>query len=142
MDGFHQVFSIINKLPIGVTIHIMDEEIDHGDIIVQEKIELFSEDRSLDVYRRILNKEIELLERYIDDIISNRYTAITPLQEGNYNSIEDYHTLCKIDLTQKVTMKEAIDYLRAMTHPPYENSYFVDENGDKIFISLNLKKNP
>jgi len=139
---FPQVFSIINKLPIGVTIHIMDEEIDHGEIIVQEKMEIYSDDRSIDVYKRILNKEIELLERYIDDIISNRYTATQPLQEGNYNSIQDYHNICKIDLTQEVTMKEAIDYLRAMTHPPYENSYFIDENGDKIFISLNLKKNP
>ena len=30
---FPQVFSIINKKPIGCTIHLMDEEIDHGDVI-------------------------------------------------------------------------------------------------------------
>lgn len=139
---FPQVFSIINKLPIGVTIHVMDEEIDHGDIIVQEEMETLPDDRSFDVYKRILNKEIQLLEKYIDVIVSNRYTTIKPSQEGNYNSIQDYHNICKIDLAKKVTMKEAIDYLRAMTHPPYENSYFIDENGDKIFISINLKKNP
>ena len=37
-------------------------------------------------------------------------------------------------------MKEAINYLRAMTHPPYKNSYFIDEDGNKIFVSIELEK--
>src|SRR5687768_5901648 len=35
---FPQVFSIINKLPAGATIHEIDEEIDHGKIIAQQQV--------------------------------------------------------------------------------------------------------
>lgn len=48
--------------------------------------------------------------------------------------------MCEIDLDKIVTMREAIDYLRAMTHPPYKNSYFIDEHGNKVFVALELEK--
>jgi len=137
---FPQVFSIINGLPIGATIHIMDEEIDHGDIIVQEEVEINLEDTSSDVYNKVIKKEIELLKQYIDKILDNSFQKSSPSSEGNYNSIQDYKNLCQIDLNKKTTMKEAIDFLRAMTHPPYKNSYFIDEDGDKIYISIELER--
>lgn len=137
---FPQVFSIINKLPIGATIHIMDEKIDHGDIIVQEEIKINSHDTSLEVYNKVQIKEIELLEKNFNKILNLNFKQIKPFAEGNYNSIDYYKKLCKIDLKREVTMLEAIDYLRAMTHFPYKNSYFIDENGDKIFVSIKLEK--
>ena len=44
---FPQVFSILNKLPLGATIHEMDEGLDSGDIISQEKVSINSSDDSL-----------------------------------------------------------------------------------------------
>lgn len=137
---YPQVFSIINGLPVGATIHVMDEEIDHGDIIIQETVEINSFENSLEVYNKVQKKEIELFSKVIDDILNAKFTKIIPKSEGNYNSIQDYKKLCEIDLNKKVTMKEAIDYLRAMTHPPYKNSYFFDEDGNKVFISIELEK--
>jgi len=137
---FPQVFSIINGLPVGATIHVMDEEIDHGDIIIQEEVEINSHENSLDVYNKVQSKEIELFEQVIDDILDNKFSKIKPNSEGNYNSIQDYKAMCEIDLDKKVTMKEAINYLRAMTHPPYKNSYFIDEDGNKVFVSIELEK--
>jgi len=137
---YPQVFSIINKLPAGATIHVMDEEIDHGDIIIQEKVQINSNENSLEVYNRVQKKEIELLIEVLDDILDKEFQCIKPDSEGNYNSIQDYKKMCEIDLNKKVTMKEAIDYFRAMTHPPYKNSYFIDENGNKIFVSIELEK--
>lgn len=137
---FPQVFSIINKLPVGATIHVMDEEIDHGEIIIQEEVVVESYDTSLDVYNKIQLKEMELFEINIDHILSLEFNRIKPLSEGNYNSIQDYRNLCQIDLDKKVSMREAIDYLRALTHLPYKNSYFIDKNGKKVYITINLYK--
>jgi len=137
---YPQVFSIINDLPSGVTIHIMDEEIDHGDIIAQEEIEIKSCENSLDVYERIQTKEVEMIKLTIDDILNNKFKRTKPFSEGNYNSIKDYKNLCKIDMDKKVSMRYAINYLRAMTHPPYKNSYFIDEKGEKVFISIKFEK--
>ena len=137
---FPQVFSIINELPVGATIHVMDEEIDHGGIIIQEEVKINSYENSFDVYSKVQSKEIELFEQVIDDILDNKFSEKLPNSEGNYNSIQDYKDICEINLKQKVTMKEAINYLKAMTHPPYKNSYFIDEEGNKVFVSIELEK--
>ena len=137
---FPHVFSIINGLPVGATIHIMDEEIDHGDIIIQEEVEINSYENSLDIYNKVQAKEIELFSHVIDDILENKFSRINPNSEGNYNSSQDYKIMCEINLNKKVTMKEAIDYLRAMTHTPYKNSYFIDKDGSKVFVSLEMEK--
>jgi methionyl-tRNA formyltransferase len=136
---FPQVFSIINGLPVGATIHVMDEEIDHGDIIIQEEVKIYSFENSLDVYNKVHAKEIELFSQVVDNILARDFPRIKPKFEGNYNSIDDYKKLCQIDLNKKVTMKQAIDFLRAMTHPPYKNAYFLDENGNKVYISVQLE---
>ena len=41
---YPQVFSIINKRPLGATIHEIDEELDHGDVIAQKEVPVFSWD--------------------------------------------------------------------------------------------------
>lgn len=137
---YPQVFSIINGLPAGATIHVMDEEIDHGDIIIQEQVQINSNENSLEVYNKVQAKEIELLNNVLDDILNATFNYFKPKSEGNYNSIQDYKNMCEIDLDKKVTMREAINFLRAMTHPPYKNSYFIDEDGHKVFVSIELEK--
>jgi len=136
---YPHVFSIINGLPTGVTIHVMDEKIDHGDIIVQEEVKICMHETSKDVYRKILKKEAELFKKSIDLILSGDFKRTQPVSEGNYNSIQDYKNLCKIDLNKVVTMGEAINYLRAMTHPPYTNAFFYDEEGRKVYVSIRLE---
>jgi len=137
---FPHVFSIINKLPTGATIHVMDEQIDHGDIIIQEQIKIHSFETSLDVYKRILEKEVELFEKVIDKILANDFERRKPASEGNYNSLEDFKKLAKIDLNARLSMREAIDYLRALTHPPFNNAYFFDDQGRKTYVRLRIEK--
>lgn len=135
---FPQVFSIINKYPVGATIHIMDSQVDHGEIIVQKEVEVFDSDTSKSVYERILETEFILLEENIHNILSSKYNSIPMESEGNYNSIEDYKSLLEIDMEQTLTMRDAIDFLRALTHEPYNNAYFIDCNGKKVFVSIAL----
>ncbi|MAE51803.1 MAG: formyl transferase [Micavibrio sp.] len=136
---FPQVFSILNKKPAGLTIHVMDEEIDHGAIIVQQKIEIQSFDTSLTAYNKVIAAEVELFKQTLPQILDGSYPRKAMDEEGNYNSIKDYKALLEIDLDKQVTMREAIDYLRAMTHPPYKNAYFLDEKGRKIMVGLEIE---
>jgi methionyl-tRNA formyltransferase len=137
---YPQVFSIINKFPVGVTIHEMDEEIDHGAIIVQEEIPIFSDDDSLSVYQRILHKEIDMLDKHIIEILNHTYTTTSPLSEGNYNGIRDFNKICHLNLNETLTMKQAIDKLRALTHGDFKNAFFLNENGEKVYVKLALQK--
>lgn len=135
---YPQVFSLINKLPVGVTIHEMDSEIDHGPIICQEKIETYDWDTSLTIYDRLLDKEVDLFVRWLPIILRGMYTAKSPIEEGNYNGKADFGDMCEVDLRKVVTFKEAIDFLRAMSHPPYFNAFY-RSGVDKVWVRLEVK---
>lgn len=138
---FPQVFSIINGLPIGATIHEIDEEIDHGPIIAQREVQIQSHETSKDVYDRVQLTEIDLLRENLLNILQNTYTVFTPASEGNVQLKSDFKALTEINLDRKVSMQEAIDYLRAMTHGDYKNAFFIDKDtGKKVYVSINLEK--
>jgi len=136
---FPQVFSIINHLPIGATIHEIDNELDHGPIIIQEEVSVFPEDTSLDVYNKVIQKEIELFELNLESIILNTYKPSQPQIEGNLNLKKDFNKLCELDLNHQGTLKEHIDLLRALTHGDLDNAYFYNNN-KKIFVKIKLSK--
>jgi len=39
-----------------------------------------------------------------------------------------------------IKAKDLINRLRALTYPPYKNAYFIDENGEKIYIEIKLSR--
>lgn len=136
---YPQVFSIINKLPTGVTIHEMNDQIDHGKIIAQKEIKINNWDTSLDVYNKILITEIDLLRDNLPDILNDNYNSVIPASDGNYNTIKDFKKLLEINTNETVKVKDFIDRLRALTHGDFRNAFFYDsETGKKIFISIQL----
>ena len=137
---FPQVFSILNGLPCGVTIHKMDAELDHGPILWQEEVPLLASDTSKDIYDRILKKELELLENHLGDLLAGNF-SLTPMpHEGNINYKADFDALCRIDRDEPATYGAVIDRLRALTHAPYENAYFIDDDGKKVYVGITLRK--
>lgn len=136
---YPQVFSILNKLPLGATIHEMDDQIDHGPIIVQEEVPVFSWDTSLTAYERVIEAELRLIEENIVKIVSGAYETENPAEEGSLNSKKEFALLCKIDLNETATFGSFIDRLRALSHGDFRNAYFVDEEGRKIYLTLSLE---
>lgn len=136
---FPQVFSIINKKQTGVTIHYIDKELDHGKVIIREKVEMKDTDTSLSLYNRIQDKEIELLEKNLKDILEDKIESYE-VGEGNLNYFSDFKKLCRLDLNEKLTMGEAIDKLRALTHGKYKNAYFYNKENNKVFVKICLEE--
>lgn len=137
---YPQVFSIINKYPVGVTVHEMDRYLDHGPIIYQQKIEVEASDTSVDVYKKIQKLEIEILKDKLYEIIENKYDKINMQNEGNINLKKDFDAMCEIDLNKISTYGEVLDYLRAMTFEGYKNAYFFNKNGKKVYVSIELEE--
>ncbi|MDH5765399.1 MAG: dTDP-4-amino-4,6-dideoxyglucose formyltransferase [Gammaproteobacteria bacterium] len=137
---YPQVFSIINGKPIGATIHLMDEEVDHGGIIDQLKVDIRLSDTSLDVYEKVVEAEKLLIRKNLLRIIKGEFSVAAPESEGNYNSIGDFKSLCKLNINAKATLKDHIDLLRALTHGEFKNAYFLDEHGSKIYIRVTLEE--
>lgn len=136
---YPQVFSVINKKPIGATIHIMNELVDHGDIIDQIKTEIQSNDTSKDIYERVTELEKILISRQLLKIINGDFSTTPVLSDGNYNSIEDFKALCNLNLDSVASLGDHIDLLRALSHEPFKNAFFIDDYGKKVFIRVILE---
>ena len=135
-----QVFSILNGLPMGVTIHEMDEKLDHGAIIVQMPYEIKPWDTSGSVYHKILKIERELVVKHFRSILDGTYKTSKPLSEGNLNLKSDFDQLKKLDLDEEGTFREFLNRLRALTHEEYKNAFFIDEeSGRKVFVRITLE---
>ena len=135
---YPQVFSIINGKKAGVTIHEIDEQLDHGPIIVQREYKIKSWDTSETAYNNIMLIERELLLEHYPSIRENTYSAHPPAGEGNLNYKADFEALTRLDLDETLTMRAAIDRLRALTHGHYKNAHFYDVDGVKIYVNVVL----
>jgi len=137
---YPQVFAIINDLPIGATIHEIDNQLDNGLIIARDFVKKDFFDTSETLYNKIMHKEIELLKNNIDIIISGNYTTIAPEGKGNLFLKKDFKDLCELNLDEKLTGLEFINKLRALSHGDFKNAYFIDpKTHKKIYVNLNLK---
>lgn len=137
---YPQVFSILNGQPFGITIHEMDAKIDHGPIIYQEEIPIHCYETSEDVYTKVLKREIELFDDWLEKLVSRNYETAKPSHAGNYNSRADFEALKVIDLDKTCTPRIFIDLLRAMTFRPYQNAYFIDDKtGLKQFVRIEIE---
>lgn len=134
------IFSIINNIPLGVTVHLMDEKIDNGDIIYQENIEAGNFDTAKEVEMKCREKLIEILTMHISDLIYKKYKTKKAEGKRQYFSLNDLHKTCKLDLNKETTLKDCLNLLRALQFGQEGLAYFISETGQKIKISLEFIK--
>ena len=58
----------------GVTIHFVDERIDHGPIIIQSRVEVMPDDDHGSLHKRIQSKEHEIFPRVVRALVEGRLT--------------------------------------------------------------------
>jgi len=140
---FPQVFAIIHHYDLGATIHEINGELDNGPIIAREKVPLYDWDTSLTAYNRVVEKEIELLNKNIVSIIHNQYTTISSDslsdEEQHLFTKKDFNKLLTLDLNETGSFGDFLNRLRALTHGDYKNAYFLTQEGKKVFVSVNLE---
>lgn len=136
---FPHVFSIMNGMKAGATIHEIDERLDHGAIIVQKEYEIKPWDTSESAYLNILKIEKELLFKNFESIRDGTYHPEIPKIEGNLNCRDDYNALKRLDLEKYGCFGDFLNQLRALTHGQYHNAYFLDHNGKKVFVKIHLE---
>lgn len=141
--GFNpNVWSIVEGLPAGATIHYMEPSVDTGEIIARRQIESCFEDTGKSLYRRIETACAELFTESWPDIESGNIETIEQSEgEATYHLKSDFEELCDIDPTETYEAKELIDILRALTFPPFHNAY-LDVEGERYFIEVDITPEP
>lgn len=138
---YPQVFAIIEDLPIGATLHEIDEELDHGAIIDRRLVNKELSDTSQTLYNRIIKKELDIFNDNIESLLSLNYKKIIPENDGNIFYKSDFNKLCEFNFNEEATFLSFYNRLRALTFSGYNNAYFIDPvDNKKVFIKLEIEK--
>ena len=87
--GKHPVFWTLRNSErwAGLTVHVMDQGIDTGDIIYQVKVRTRRDDTVSSLYERIMARSVSLIDRLVDDVEKDTIPRrVQQLNEGSYFS--------------------------------------------------------
>lgn len=114
----------------GVTVHFIDEGIDTGDIILQEKIKIDEDDYISDLLNKVKNTYPKIVLRAIQALESNTINLIKPdLSKGFYVN-KRTKADGKIDFSK--SSKDIVNFIKAISKP-YPGA-FLYYNNEKIII--------
>lgn len=134
------VWSIVDEDPAGITFHFMDESLDTGEIIAQERVDKNFSDTGKDLHKRLEEAQVKLFKETWPDIVDNPIeTESQERDEGTYHKSAEFDEICELDLDKEYKVEEFLNILRALTFPPYKNAY-VEKNGEKYYIEIDIEK--
>jgi methionyl-tRNA formyltransferase len=134
------VWSIVDDHPAGVSIHYMAEDVDAGAIIARREVPVYLDDNGRDLYERLLDEQFQLFTEKWPEIRDGTATTVeNDIEDGTYHRASEFDDLCALNLDEKQPIGETIDLLRALTFPPYDNAYFV-ENGQKYYVEIDIRE--
>lgn len=135
---YPNVWSIIDRTLSGATLHYIDQGIDTGDIIAQEKIEVEPVDTGESLYKKLEILCLDLFKKTWPLIRSKKIICKPQDRKmGTYHSSNDVSKIDEIDIEKEYKAGELIDIIRARTFPSYSGAYFID-NGRKIYMRIKL----
>jgi methionyl-tRNA formyltransferase len=134
------VWPIVEDTPAGVTLHSMDAEFDTGAIIAQRKVETEFCDTGKELHERLEDAQFELFTDVWPEIESGDIEQ-TPQDDtaGSYHSKADFVELCELDPDEEVSVKTLLDRLRALTFPPFDNTY-LNIDGTRYYVDVEIRK--
>ena len=128
---------IEGKTEFGATIHLIDERIDHGDILFQKRFPVSSDCWIEELYKMTEMASVELFRETLEQIMTGNFGG-TP--QSNYevdkgaalHFKDEIKTLKQIDLDWNA--EKIGRYIRATAMPGFEPPYAM-LNGEKIYFS-------
>lgn len=122
-------WSIINQSSkTGITLHLIDEGIDTGDIIEIREYLISPQDTAYSLYNKGMELLLKMFKDWYVNLLNQQYIAVP--QNENKSSIYFRKDLDKV--------KDLSRFIRAFHFPGKESAYFIDNNGKKCYIEFKI----
>lgn len=133
-------WALAEDTPFGVSIMLVDESIDGGDVLFQKPIHKTWEDTGETLYRKELKEILQLFIENYPRIVEGNYIRIKQdPRERTFHYRKDLDPASQIHLDKAYRTRDLLNLLRARTFPPYPACYFY-ENGEKYEVSVQIRK--
>lgn len=111
----------------GITLHLIDEGIDTGDII---EIRSFAVDRNVDTAQSLFEKGNKVMFKMFKD-------WFYLLLNGEYDAVKQDESKAAIYYRKDLNkIKDLSRYIRGLTFEGKESAYYIDNNGVKKYINF------
>jgi methionyl-tRNA formyltransferase len=137
--AYPNVWSIVERTPAGATLHHVDDGIDTGDIVAQEKIEVLPTDTGESLYRRLEQACLRVFEGAWPLVREGKAPRTPQKGAGTSHRVRDVEAIDEIRLDGSYRAADLLDILRARTFPPYTGA-FIRVGGTRINLRVQLEK--
>ena len=139
---FPAFWAIYQGTPYGVSLHMVDEGIDTGDLIATKKIPYDLCDTGKTLYDKSLTAIVDLVKETYPLIdknvreLSDKQTA----EVGSYHNAKDIELVTRIDLNKKYLASELISLLRARNFGEDWPACSIYVDGEIYHVRLSITK--
>ena len=135
--GWHTPsWAIFEGTPYGATLHFMSEALDEGDIVHQKEIKVAQNDTANSLYQKVLKLEEEVFIEAFNDLKSLNPNRSKQVEKGTSHMKRDLDSIREIDLEERLTAKELLDKLRALTTNDHNELAYFNIEGKKIGVRV------
>ena len=141
--GSHpDAWAIASRQPAGVTLHLIDEGLNTGPILLQEEVMKLDSDTAATLYARLMDTATQFLASAIERWIQGQLKPVpqdSTLEPSR--SVSDLDQLLRIDPERAYTGRELVNILRARTFAPYPGApYEID--GRRLRLRIEIEEEP
>jgi len=139
--GKHYNFwTIVEDSPFGVSLHLVNEEIDQGAILFQAPIEKTWEDNGGSLYEAAKHTMVALFEEHYEDLITGNYVPRRQdLDAGSFHLARELEPASEVFLDKSYQGRELLNLLRARTFAGKPSCYFHD-GGKKYEVRISINE--
>jgi len=142
--GWHTPsWAILDKTPIGATLHFMAEELDNGDVIHQKALQISPADTANTLYTRLKELELEVFRESIPMLLSKNLPRIPlRLEDGTSHKRKELFSskVQQIDLNEMYKAGELLDKLRALSTNQWAEAAYFDKDGKRYRLKIEIQE--
>lgn len=138
--GWHTPsWAILDESPYGATLHFMDEDVDTGDIIHQQQLEVSDGDTADSMYQKVKLLELQVFKDTWPHLVDQTFTRTPQTQsEGTSHKRTDLASQGALHLDQMVKTEDLIRKLRALTTNNIKESVYYDIGNKRYRIQVQI----
>ena len=139
--GWHTPsWAILDGTPFGATLHFMDEGVDTGDIVLQRPVEVRPDDTAHTLYQRALAAELEVFREGWPLLASGDPPRSRQTGEGTVHRRGDLKNVQRLDLDDRLPVRDVLGRLRALTTSRVEEAAFFEVDGVRHHVQVALAR--
>jgi methionyl-tRNA formyltransferase len=141
--GKHYNFwSIVERVPFGVSLHMVEQGVDSGDIVAQAELPYSWEDTGGSLFHKAREAMLKLVQDTYPALRSLDFeTRPQDLAAGTFHHSSELEAASVIDLEKTYAARDLLNLLRARTFPGHPACTFSD--GDASYeVRVEIKRKP